>query len=132
MAESIEKSSRSAKALEIAKAAIQDAKSNPENYAEIYGYNLADYQTDILIIQKYIENTYSYSNSDIDGSGLNARCNGGAEVLKVWSAYKYHVYGFVDAAPGAADHVEFYPGIDGVNKGVIDNEKTHYGAQGHH
>ena len=127
----IKKSTRTAKALEIAKAAIKDAADNPDAYADIFAYNLPDYQTDILIIQHYMLSHYNYyTDSNIDGSGLNARCNGGANVLKVWSAYKYHVYGFVGCAPGGDDHVAFYPGIDGVNKGYVSRDTVYYEANG--
>lgn len=129
--ENIKKSPRSVKALEIAQAAVNDAKNHPEDYAEILNLSLSDYWKDLKIIKKYLLNHYNYyTDSDIDGSGLNAQCTGGANILRIWSAYKYHVYGFVDCAPGGSGHVAFYPGIDGVQKGVISNEYDYVEANG--
>lgn len=123
----ISKSKRSAKALEIAQAAIAwgDSLQDTSGLSQREKYNY-----DMNSITGYMRNFYSYSDDNIDGSGLNARCNGGAEVLRVWSAYKYHVYGFVGAAAGGADHVAFYPGKDGVEKGFANNEDIYYEANG--
>lgn len=121
------------KAIEIGQAAIEDAERYPEKYSLILGLNIAEWLKDIRIIEQYFKENYSYYNDSIDGSGLNARCTGGATLLRVWTAYRHHIYGYVGAAPGNISHVAFYPGIDAFNKGLIpqrDVNSLYFDAEG--